>query len=155
MRRLPIALLCLGLSTPIFAQTTPDINAYTRLLLDAYAKGDRPYLKAHIDPTFNGYGSDLAEVVHGPAAFDHMLEQDLQLWGGSAHIGAMRDVSLVQQKDFASIFFNADFSLPNQKPIPLRFAMVWHRVHGSWLLVQSSNVVPTQGQSAAELLVKH
>ena len=154
--RLRIALLCLGLSSPIFAQTAPaDISAQTRLVLDAYAKGDRSYLKSHLDPTFTAYGSDLAEVIHGPAAFDHMLEQDLLLWGGPVHIGTMRDISLVQHKDFASIFFNADFSLHDQKPLPLRVAMVWHRSHGHWLLIQSSNVVPTQGQSAAELLAKH
>ena len=37
------------------------------------------------------------------------------------------------------------------RTLPIRFATVWRKEGGAWRLVQSSNVVPTTGQSAADL----
>ena len=146
-------LLIAGLTArPAFAKT-PDIAAQTRLLLDAYARGDRSTVLGLIDEnSITVYGSDFAEVCHGSADFETLLSNDLRLWGGPAQIGAMEHVSIIQTDGMASIFFDAPFSAGGRPPLPVRFAMVWRRTGDAWRLVQSSNVAPTQGQSAAQLL---
>jgi SnoaL-like domain len=155
--RLPFILMAMLLTagltaTPAFAKPT-DIAAQTRLLLDAYARGDRSTVLGLIDEnSITVYGSDFAEVCHGSAAFETLLSNDLRLWGGPAHIGAMEHVSIIETDGMASIFFDAPFSAGGRPPLPVRFAMVWRRTGDEWRLVQSSNVAPTQGQSAAQLL---
>jgi hypothetical protein len=147
------AVLIGGLAAqPAFAKTA-DIAAQTRLLLDAYARGDRSTVLGLIDQdSITVYGSDFAEVCQGSAAFETLLSNDLRLWGGPAHIGTMEHVSIIQTDGMASIFFDAPFSAGGRPPLPVRFAMVWRRTGDEWRLVQSSNVAPTQGQSAARLL---
>lgn len=135
------------------AAQSPGISAQTRLFLDAYARGDRKTVLGLVDAhAITVYGSDLAEICHGPAALADLLSNDLRLWGGSAHIGPMEHVSVEQSGGLASVFFDAPFSAGDRAPIPVRFAMVWRHTSKGWRLVQSSNVVPTQGQSAAQLL---
>lgn len=130
-----------------------DVTAQTRLFLDAYARGDRANVVRLLDgDAVTVYGSDADEVFHGGAAVAGMLANDLRLWGGSARIGRMEHVSVVERGELASIFFDAPFSVRGRASMPVRFAMVWRRAHGPWLLVQSSNVVPTRNQSAAKLL---
>jgi ketosteroid isomerase-like protein len=138
---------------PATAAGAPDVAAQTRLFLDAYARGDRASVLRLVDgEAVTVYGSDEDEVFTGAAAVGTMLEEDQRLWGGPATIGPMEHVSVVESGDVASVFFDAPFAVHGGPSIPVRFAMVWRRSHDAWRLVQSSNVVPTRGQSAARLL---
>jgi ketosteroid isomerase-like protein len=152
-RDLSFALLAvILLASPAWCQNSP-IQQLTRTFLDAYAKGDRQAVLSLIDrENITVYGSDVAEVAHGSDAVLQTLALDQQLWGGSAHIGAMERISLIQNHSLASIFFDVPFSVGNRAPLSVRFAATWKREGKQWLLVQSSNVVPTEHQSAAELL---
>jgi ketosteroid isomerase-like protein len=107
---------------------------------------------ALVDDGSVAYGSDAAEVFRGKPAIAEMLRQDALLWRGSATIGEMRDVSVIEQGDLATIFFNAPFRVGNREPVPVRFSMVWRREKGQWLVVQSQSAAVTEGQSAAALL---
>jgi hypothetical protein len=104
------------------------------------------------DPGITIYGSDVAEVFHGREALATMMTNDQRLWSGHATIGDLKDVSVRQSGGLAVIFFQADFTVVGRLAVPIRFAMTWQLRDGRWLLVQSSNAVPTKGQSAAELL---
>jgi ketosteroid isomerase-like protein len=130
----------------------PDIKSDTRNFLDAYARGDREAVLALTAPDITVYGSDAAEVFHGHTEVASMLANDQKLWGGPANIGPMEHVTVAQAKDIVSIFFDASFSAGGRPALPVRFAMIWRRLGGKWLIVQSSNVVPTVGQSAELLL---
>ncbi|WP_263367682.1 nuclear transport factor 2 family protein [Edaphobacter bradus] len=148
--------LCAILTSASFATAaTPDVKLQTRLFLDAYARGDRDTVLPMLDPAITVYASDAAEIFRGTEAVTTLLANDQRLWGGPAHIGEMEDTSIVQQGPFASLFFDASFSAGGQPPVLVRFAMVWKLTDGKWLLIQGSNVVPTRGQSAAELLKKN
>jgi ketosteroid isomerase-like protein len=132
---------------------THDIATQTRIFLDAYARGDRSTVLGLVNgDEITVFGSDVAEICHGSAEVSRLLSNDLRLWGGPAHIGPMEHVSIAQSGGLASIFFDAPFSAGGRAPLPVRFSMVWRRTGKGWRLVQSSNVVPTQGQSAAQLL---
>jgi hypothetical protein len=152
-RDLSIALLAIVLlASPAWCQNAP-IQQLTRTFLDAYAKGDRQTVLGLIDQeNITVFGSDVAEVAHGSDAVLQTLALDQQLWGGSAHIGPMEHISLIQNHSLASIFFDVPFSVGNRAPVSVRFAATWKLEGKQWLLVQSSNVVPTEHQSAAELL---
>jgi hypothetical protein len=84
-----------------------------------------------------------------------MLSNDARLWSGTAHIGEMKDVTVVKQGHLESIFFQAPFTVGNGPPVPVRFCMIWRHTGNRWLLLQSSNAVVTEHQSAAELLAGH
>lgn len=153
-----IAGLLLLAIAPLMISSSPlaksvDVTARTRQFLDAYARGDRETVLSMIDPdNVTAYGSDLEEIFHGKAGVDKMLRDDMRLWGGKAHIGEMQHLSLVITGHMAAVFFDADFTVGERKPVPVRFSLVWRDSGNGWKLVQSSNVVPTQGQSAEKLL---
>ena len=135
------------------AHTSPNIEVLTRTFLDAYAAADSAAVLPLIDAdAITVYGSDAAEFVHGRAAFLSMLLNDARLWQHSAHIGPMEHVSTVVSGDAASIFFDTTFTVGGRPPVPLRCAAVWQRHGKHWLLRQAMNVVPTTGQSAADLV---
>jgi hypothetical protein len=109
-----------------------------------------------IDPdNITVYGTDASEYFHGRAAFLAMMANDARLWQHSAHIGSMQNISTVVAGNLATIFFDVPFTVGDRPPLPLRCAAVWHRHGNRWLLRQAANVVPTTGQSAAELLAAH
>ncbi len=147
-----LTFIAVNLLPSLAAAGAPDVAHETRLFIDAYVHGDSKTVLAFIDPNVVVFGSDEAEVLHGAAAVNQMLEDDLKLWGGTARFDSMEHVSIIESGDIASIFFDAGFSVGNRPAVPVRFAMVWHRSVAGWKLVQSSNVVPTEGKSAAELL---
>ncbi|MES2294333.1 MAG: nuclear transport factor 2 family protein [Pseudomonadota bacterium] len=130
------------------------LDGTARQFLDAYARGDDAQV---MSMTTKGdlhiYGSDAAEAIEGRKAFRLMMADDQKLWGGKASIGPMTHVSSTQSGKLATLFFDADFTL-NGNTVPIRFATVWRKEHGGWKLVQESNVVPTTGQSATEILNK-
>lgn len=149
----PLTLIILLTLTPTAWCQNSAIEKQTQTFLDAYAKGDQKAVLDLIDQeNITVYGSDVAEFAHGSDAVLKMLANDQQLWGGSAHIGKMEHVSLVQDHSLASIFFDLPFSVGGRPPVAVRFSVIWRREGKRWLLVQSSNVVPTEHQSAAELL---
>ena len=150
--RLITALLLIGFVLPAWPQDS-EIQKRTHVFLDAYVRGDRQVILTLIDPeNITMYGSDAAEIVHGSDALLKLVAADQQLWGGSAHFGAMEHVSLVQNHSLASIFFDIPFSVGGRPPVPVRVAAIWKREGKRWLLVQSSNAVVTEHQSAIELL---
>jgi ketosteroid isomerase-like protein len=136
---------------PAFGQKS-QTEERTRHFLDSYLRGDTAAVMAVVDDGSVAYGSDAAEVFRGKMAIAEMLRQDALLWRGSATIGEMRDVSVIEQGDLATIFFNAPFRVGNREPVPVRFSMVWKREKGQWLVVQSQSAAVTEGQSAAALL---
>jgi ketosteroid isomerase-like protein len=128
------------------------LEVRARAFLDAYSKGDEAKVMAMVTSrSLHIYGSDAAEAIEGRQAFRAMLADDQKLWGGNASIGPMTHVSGEQSGSLATLFFDADFTL-NGNTLPIRFATVWRKEHGQWMLVQESNVVPTRGQSGAEIL---
>jgi hypothetical protein len=144
--------LLTGFVLPTWAQDS-EIQMDTPVFLDAYVRGDGQVILTLIDQeNVTMYGSDATEVVHGSDALLKLVAADQQLWGGSAHFGAMEHVSLVQNHSFASIFFDIPFSVGGRPPVPVRVAAIWKREGKRWLLVQSSNAVVTEHQSAIELL---
>lgn len=147
---LPFAAACL-LSTAGQAAEA-DLQQTVASFLASYAKGDKAAVEAQVDPAVHIYGSDVAEAYSGLAGFDRMFNEDVQLWRGGARFGPMRNVSLVRDATLATIFFDAPFSVGSSPPVPVRFAMAWRLQNGAWKLVQSSNAVPTVGQSAGDLL---
>jgi len=129
-----------------------DIRSETRRFLDAYAANQQSEVLAEVTDSSVVYGSDASEVYRGKAAIRTMMDNDARLWSGTAHIGAMDQVSIVAGGQIQSIVFQAPFSALGRTPAPVRFCMVWRRRRGQWFLVQSSNVVPTIGQNAVQLL---
>jgi hypothetical protein len=145
---------CLCLVSNLHAQA-PDVRSQTRALLDAYAREDQKTVLASVDDQTVMYGSDAGEVSHGGAPIQAMLANDARLWSGTAHIGDMQNITVVKQGNLESIFFQAPFSVGNRPAVPVRFCMTWRRIGSRWLLLQSSNAVVTEHQSAAELLASH
>jgi len=156
MRTLATLLIgsCLSLNSVLHAQAT-DVKTQTRTLLDAYAREDQKTVLASIDDQTVMYGSDATEVFHGVASIQAMLANDARLWSGTAHIGEMQNITVVKQGNLESIFFQAPFTVGNRPAVPVRFCMTWRRTGGRWLLLQSSNAVVTEHQSAVELLGSH
>ena len=130
----------------------PDLTEAAEAFLSAYARGDKAAVEAVLEPDVRLYGSDVAEFYEGTKGFEHMFANDMRLWAGSAKFGAPGDVSTTREGNLATIFFNVPFSVGARPALPVRVAMVWRLDGGQWKLVQSSNAVPTVGQSGDELL---
>jgi ketosteroid isomerase-like protein len=121
--------------------------------LRAYAAGHRDAVMSVVaDDSIHVYGSDVAEVVTTKAGVQAMLDADQQLWRGTARFGSMRNVSSVAAGSLVTLFFDVPFIVDDHPEVIVRFATVWRRDGARWKLVQSANVVPTVGQSAAELI---
>lgn len=134
------------------AHRTNDVIETTRDFLDTYARGDeRKALSFVTSGRPHIFGSDVSEATDSREGFVEMLHADHLLWKSPVKFGPMRHVSEERCDRLATVFFDADFVLGGHS-IPVRFAMVWRRENGAWKLIQSSNVVPTIGQSASELL---
>jgi SnoaL-like domain len=146
------AILLSGLASTAWAQDSP-IQKRTQEFLTAYIAGDRQAVLGLVDhKNVTMYGSDVAEVAHGSDALLKLLDSDQKLWGGTARIGPMGHVSVVESRSLASMYFDVFFSVGGRPPLPLRMTAVWKREGGKWLLVQSSNAVVSEHQSADELL---
>lgn len=136
---------------PALAQPKSPAEA-TRAFLDAYARGDAQAVAGMVEPDVTVYGSDVAEVAHGPDGVRRMLANDAKLWGGPVQIGPMDHVTLTSEGRLAVLTFDAPFLLPGRPAVPVRFSMAWRRGASGWRLAQSANATPTVGQSAEELL---
>ena len=135
------------------ATRSPQAEVVTtaRTMLDAYAAGDRQAVAAGLDREVHVYGSDRREVAATPAGFMTLYDTDQKLWRGAASFGPMQNVSLVSDGRLAGLFFDREFTVGGRTTV-VRFATVWRLEKAGWKLVQSANVVPTFGQSGAELL---
>lgn len=154
LRHIRQAFAVLMLTSPmVLAAQAFDPERSTRAFLDSYVSGDATVVQSLIDSkNLIVYGSDTEEFVRGGTGLLRLMMADQQLWHHSATFGPMRKITTVRSHDLITIFFEAPFMLPHAPPVPVRFSLVWHREHGHWLLVQSANTVPTQHQSADELL---
>jgi hypothetical protein len=137
----------------------PSLDAQQSLIrplaeqfLDSYVRGDQKQVLSMVDPEITMYGSDRSEFLHGANELSEMMRIDQLLWQKTARITDLCNFSEVSTGSLATLFFDATFTAGNRPPMPLRFATVWKKKHGKWFLVQSSNVVPTEHQSAAEIL---
>lgn len=139
----------------LVASPSPErakIVSRTEAFLAAYAGNDVEHVIAMTDAhDLSIYGSDLAEFCTNRSCLRDMLASDFRLWG-SARFGAIEDVTVVSDGHLAVIFFNVPFFVGGGGATPVRVAMVWRKVNGAWLLSQSSNVVPTQGSTAKDVL---
>jgi ketosteroid isomerase-like protein len=134
------------------ARDIAEVTQRVRQLLAAYASNDVDSVLRLCDAaSVVVYGSDASEIARGAAALRDMMAADFKLWG-AASFGEPTDLDVRQDGNLASAFFNVQFTVGGQRPVPVRMAMVWHRMRGEWRLIQSSNTVPTVGSSAIELL---
>lgn len=155
MPRAAISASILFLILPVAAVAAEPCQApveAAKSFLTAYVSGDKARVLAMTsDRDLHVYGSDESEVFSGKAALSRMFDLDQKLWSGVARFDGVRNMSAVCEGDLASLIFDDTFIL-GERRVPVRFAQTWRREDGAWKLVQSSNVVPTVGQSAAELL---
>ncbi len=155
MLRAAISICALSLILPCSAMAAASCRApveAAKTFLAAYVANDRVAVLAMTsDRDLHVYGSDESEIFEGKAALSHMLDLDHKLWSGAARFDGMRNLSAVCEGGLASLIFDDTFVL-GERRVSVRFAQAWRRENGVWKLVQSSNVVPTVGQSAAQLL---
>ncbi|MFL6548229.1 MAG: nuclear transport factor 2 family protein [Povalibacter sp.] len=129
-----------------------QLRARAEALLHRYASNDPEGVVALIDSNdFTMYGSDISEVVHSTDELRALMRNDFLLWG-TASFGELKDFDSREDGNLATTFFTASFKPGSFTSLPVRFSMTWRKHDGQWLLTQSSNTVPTVGQSAAELL---
>lgn len=151
-----IACFC---ATSASAQETTHEDVMLRAqvfeLLDAYARNDQAAVLALLDrDSLDVYGSDVSEHAVGVEAFLEMMDADHALWSGTGRVefGSMNDISVRMHGDLATVFFNTPFRVGETPQLTVRFATVWLRKNGRWLLTQSASAVPTVGSSARELI---
>jgi hypothetical protein len=159
MKNTTMRLAVAGCLAPlIFAGTAHAQTAEASLLsqanayLDAYVAGNWGAVSAALSSKpIAIYGSDLSEFATSREAFKAEFDADQALWRGGASLGETSQVSEFHDGPVATLFFTREFKIGG-RTLPVRFATVWHLERGQWKLVESSNAVPTVGQSAAEIL---
>lgn len=122
--------------------------------LGAYARNDQAAFLALLDrDRLDVYGSDVSEHAVGVEAFLEMMDADHALWSrtGRVEFDSMNDISVRMHGDLATVF-NTPFRVGETPQLTIRFATVWLRKNGRWLLTQSASAVPTVGSSARELI---
>jgi hypothetical protein len=153
-RPLGLALLIISAVAvvPSVRAAEPNLESVAMAFLDAYAAGDWKKVQAGLSKRdVHVYGSDVSEFAAGEAGVKAMFDNDQKLWRGGGRFGEASQFSSVTSGRLAALFFNRVFEVGGQK-MAVRFSTVWRLESGAWKLVQSSNVVPTKGQSAAEIL---
>lgn len=129
-----------------------EVMTRAHQLLERYSANDPAGVIELIDKQqFTVFGSDLKEVVHSSEQLQELMRADFALWG-TAKMSDLRDVDFRTDGRFATAFFTVSFQAGGMPPLPVRMATTWIKRNGEWRLTQSANSVPTQGQSAAELL---
>jgi len=144
-----VACMC---AVTAWAAPAQPVSQVADQFLDAYVAGDWDKVRTHLSPKhLYVYGTDVSEFATGPAEFKTMFDADQKLWRGAASLGETTQVSEIDSGSVATLFFTREFTL-GDRVMKVRFSTVWEREKGEWKLVQSSNTVPTAGQSAAEIL---
>jgi hypothetical protein len=134
------------------ASAEPNLQQAVTAFLNAYAGGDKATVVDALEPGVQLYGSDVSEVYKGVQGASDMLDADMKLWGGRAKFGTMWHVSGVRDGRLASIMFDVPFTAGKNPTVTVRFAMVWALDGDAWKLAQSSNMIPTVGQSASDIV---
>ena len=133
------------------SECTAPVCQAAMQFLDAYAAGDEAVVMAALSQgPLHMYGSDVSEVADDRAGVKKIFDADQKLWQKSASWGAASHVSSVMKGDMSSLFFDRVFKAGGREVV-VRFAMVWVKEGDAWRLAQSSNTVPTTGQSAEQL----
>jgi Domain of unknown function (DUF4440) len=141
-----------GAATLAKSDRDSTLLSRVQVLLDAYARDDSSGVLQILDSNeFAMYGSDASELVSTPAQLVTVMADDFKLWH-TAKFGRMRDITTSVRGDCGSVFFQIPFSAGGSAEVLVRFATVWRRANGVWLLTVSSNTVPTVGSSAADIL---
>jgi hypothetical protein len=149
---LPTAAALICAATPVAAQA--DLTQAVTAFLNSYAGGDKAAVIATVEPNVHLYGGDLSQTYNGVEGAAEMFDHDMRLWGGAAKFGTMWHVTAVREGNLETIMFDIPFTAGRSGTVTVRFAMVWHLEGDTWKLAQSSNCVPTTGQSAGDIL-KH
>ncbi len=137
------------------AEARSQVEQQIGKLLHAYAANDPAAVLALLDPHgFTMYGSDVAEIVHDPAELRQLMADDFALWQ-TARFGALANLDIRVEGTAASAFFDVPFSAGGRPPVTVRFGTSWRNDGGHWVLMQSSNTVPTTGSSAHQLIGRH
>jgi hypothetical protein len=149
-----IMMVAAGCAAAAHAQpecTTPVCQTAMRFL-DAYAAGNEAAVMSTLSAgPLHVYGSDLNEFAADRDGVKRIFDADQKLWKSTASWGAVSNVSTVTAENISTLFFDRIFKVGGRE-IPVRFAMVWVKEGDTWKLTQSSNTVPTTGQSAEQLL---
>ena len=133
----------------------PNLQQAVMAFLNSCANGDKAAVIAAVEPNVHLYGSDLSETYTGAEGAGEMFDQDMKLWGGAAKFGTMWHATTVREGNLESIVFDIPFTAGRNPTVTMRFAMVWHLEGDVWKLAQSSNTVPTVGQSVADILKRN
>ena len=148
------AIVLLTSLAPIAVANPPkdELTKTAIAFMDAYVSGNWSGVVSHLTAgELTIYGSDSSEFSTSREAFKTMFDNDQKLWQGQAHFGPLSHVSSFRYGNVGTLFFDRVFELGDRKML-VRFSTVWRKEGGEWKLVQSSNVVPTTGQSAAAIL---
>ena len=149
---MPLAALAAVVLAAASAPAPDPIIARTMAFLDAYASDDVDRVLAMTDPRrISLYGSDVAEFCEGADCVRRTMADDFALWK-TARFGAPEQITVRREGRLASIVFNVPMSIGGRAELPIRMSLVWRREGGAWRLTQASNVVPTRGSSAADIL---
>lgn len=95
-----------------------------------------------LDPRATMYGDAASEFYTTTPGIEGLLAADYRQWS-SARFGQPMHVSTETSDDLETVFFDAPFTLVMADgraiTVTVRFATVWHRAGGRYLLLQSSN----------------
>lgn len=145
------AIVILLALAPAASAASPTVVEEANAFMEAYASGNWEAVKSHLSEHVFIYGSDISEFAESAEGFKTIFDNDQKLWRGAAHFGDISQVSTFAEGRVASLFFTREFKL-GTTVLRVRVATVWHKERGRWKLVQSSNAVPSVGQSAADIL---
>ena len=147
MRTTAILVTLLGLLTA-FARPAqvedPQITERVNALLHAYSSKDVPAVMSMLDPRAAMYGTATSEFYTTPSGIERLLQADYSRWTSSS-FGDPRDVTVETSGDLQTIFFDTPFTAAyvdgQKRTFVIRFATVWRKEGGHWLLIQSMNAV--------------
>jgi ketosteroid isomerase-like protein len=132
------------------ASTDASLMQSIRAVLTAYSRKDVDGVLERMLPEHPVmYGSSVNEVYNTPKGIRSLLASDYRQWDTS-RFGELQNVNVEIDGTMATAFFDAPFSMNSHGHVlnvVIRFATVWRKAGGTWLLAQSANFVPTSGKS--------
>ncbi len=144
---LTTALLLFSLVTTPIGNTAADssLTQSIRAVLTAYGNKDIDgVLKRMVPDHPVMYGSGVSEVYTTQTGIRRFLRSDYRQWD-SSKFGALQNLNVDVEGATASAFFDAPFTMNSHGHVlnvVVRFATVWHKIDGTWLLAESANFVP-------------
>ena len=139
-----------GCMVPKAVDTDSDrqqVRSRVELLLERYAANDQDGVVEMLDPSgVTILGTDLGEIIHTPSQLRALMDADFRLWT-TAKFTDIRAFDFRSDGTLATAYFVASFSPAGGPSIPIRITTTWRKTNKNWYLTQSSNAVPTVGQS--------